>query len=158
MIVLTYVQIGILLERAHVYDEIKDNVNIIKISKNRRYHFHLTNYVSPPPKNLSYIHISKYQDLILKKFGRNILLMKVDIKRSDTQSTQVEYQFYDPNNIEEKVNLMSLISKRRLDNDDLKLDIDLPVDWTEEQIENIQYLDSQNVNAFNSSEDFYIDN
>ena len=147
-----------LLERAHVYDEIKDNVNIIKISKNRRYHFHLTNYVSPPPKNLSYIHISKYQDLILKKFGRNILLMKVDIKRSDTQSTQVEYQFYDPNNIEEKVNLMSLISKRRLDNDDLKLDIDLPVDWTEEQIENIQYLDSQNVNAFNSSEDFYIDN
>ena len=148
-----------LLERAHVYDEIKDNVNIIKISKNRRYHFHLTNYASPPPKNLSYIHISKYQDLILKKFGRNILLMKVDIKRSDTQSTQVEYQFYDPNNIEEKVNLLSLISKRRLDNnDDLKLDIDLPVDWTDEQIENIQYLDSQNVNAFNSSEDFYTDN
>ena len=148
-----------LLEKAYAYDEIKDNVNIIKISKNRKYHFHLTNYVSPPPKNLSYIHISKYQDLILKKFGRNILLMKVDIKRSDTQSTQVEYQFYNPNMIEEKVNLLSLISRRRLDNnDDIKLDIDLPVDWTEEQIENIQYLDSQNVNAFNSSEDFYTDN
>ena len=148
-----------MLERAHIYDEIKDNVNIIKISKNKKYHFHLTNYVSPPPKNLSYIHISKFQDLIIKKFGRNILLMKVDIKRSDTQSTQVEYQFYNPNDIEEKVNLLSLISKRRLDNnDELKLDIDLPVDWTEEQIENIQYLDSQNVNAFNSSEDFYNDN
>jgi len=156
---ITKEQYELLIEKAHVYDEIKDNVNIIKISKDKKYHFHLTNYVSPPPKNMSYIHISKYQDLILKKFGRNILLMKVDIKRSDTQSTQVEYQFYNPNDIEEKVNLLSLISRRRLNNDnDLKLDIDLPVDWTDEQIENIQYLDSQNVNAFNSSEDFYNDN
>ena len=93
--------------------------------------------------------------------------MKVDIKRNDTQSTQVEYQFYNPKLITEKINLEKLISNRRLDNDennnegknnDFQIKIDLPVNWTDEQIEKINYLESQNIDAFNTSSEFYIDN
>ncbi len=159
-----------LVDKAYDYDEIKDNVNIILNVPEKRLYFHLTNYVSPPPKNLSYIDISPYQSKIKKYFNANILLFKVDIKREDTKSTQVEYQFYNPNSIGEKVNLAKIISKRRLDNynssdnyndDDknvIQLKIDLPVDWSKEELEKIDYLYSQNIDAFNSSSEFYIDN
>ena len=97
--------------------------------------------------------------------------MKVDIKRSDTRSTQVEYQFYNPNDITEKVNLEEILSQRRLDMEEktnnnkesnpknkFKIKIDLPIDWTEEQIEKINYLQSKNIDAFNTSSEFYLDN
>ena len=55
-----------------------------------------------------------------------------------------------------------MLSKRRLDNDnentEMQLTIDLPVNWTEEQLAKINYLDSQNIDAFNSSSAFYLDN
>jgi hypothetical protein len=140
----------------------------------KKIYFHLTNYISKPHKNLSYIDISEYQNTLRQYFGSNVLLMKVDIKRADTQSTQVEYQFYNPNSIIEKINLEKILLQRRLDNGDnnsdltnnkevsnhnnFQIKIDLPVDWTESQIEKINYLQSQNVDAFNSSSEFYLDN
>ena len=157
-----------LVDNAYEYDEIKSNVNIILNVPEKNLYFHLTNYVSPPPKNLSYIDISQYENIIKKYFNTNILLFKVDIKREDTKSTQVEYQFYNPNSIDEKINLANILSKRRLDDGNytnnenqknvIQIKIDLPVDWTKEELEKIDYLYSQNINAFNSSSDFYIDN
>ena len=163
-----------LIDEAYDYEYLKNNVNIILNVPDKRLYFHLTNYVSESPKNLSYIDISEYQNKLKKYYGSNLLLMKVDIKRSDTQSTQVEYQFYNPNLITEKINLVKLLSQRRLDNEDnntniynddvtnlnndFQIKIDLPVDWTEEQIEKINYLESQNIDAFNSSSEFYLDN
>ena len=153
-----------LLEKSYVYDEIKDNVNIRLNDPEKKLSFHLTNYMSEPPNDLSYINISEFKDEIIKEYNKNLLLMKVDIKRDDIQSRQVEYQFYAPNSISEKINLVKFLSKRRLDNDnnnenkDIKLNIDLPVDWTDDQIEKINYLNSQNIDAFNSSSEFYTDN
>jgi len=57
-----------LIEESYVYDEIKDNVNIFLNEPTKRLYFHLTNYVSKPPKNLSYIDLSAYQDKIRKKY------------------------------------------------------------------------------------------
>ena len=149
-----------LIDNSYEYDSLKNNINIVLNVPEKKLYFHLTNYVSKPEKNLSYVDISEYQNLIYKSFSSNILLMKVDIKRSDTQSTQVEYQFYNPNSITEKINLKKFLLKRRLDNgnDDMQLNIDLPVDWTKDQIDNIEYLDSKDIDAFNSSSEFYIDN
>ena len=157
-------QFDALLEKSYVYDEIKDNVNIRLDDPGKKLSFHLTNYMSIPPNDLSYINISEFKDKILEEYNKNLLLMKVDIKRDDIQSRQVEYQFYAPNSISEKINLVQFLSKRRLDNDnnnenkDVKLNIDLPVDWTEDQTEKINYLNSQNIDAFNSSSEFYTDN
>ena len=38
------------------------------------------------------------------------------------------------------------------------MNIDLPVSWTEEQLQNINYLSDQDINAFDSSSEFYNDN
>ena len=157
---MTREQFDVLLEKSYVYDEIKDNVNIRLDDPGKKLSFHLTNYMSAPPNDLSYINISEFKDEIIEEYNKNLLLMKVDIKRDDIQSRQVEYQFYAPNSISEKINLVKFLSKRRLDNDnkDIKLNIDLPVDWTDDQIEKINYLNSQNIDAFNSSSEFYTDN
>ena len=98
-------------------DDIKENVNIIK-PKNNMY-FHLTNFVTKSPNYLSSISLGDYYSNKLKKIynislDKNLLLFKVDIKRSDTQSTQVEYQFYNPENIIEKIDLNKLNDKRRI--------------------------------------------
>jgi hypothetical protein len=54
----------------------------------------------------------------------------------------VEYQFFNPNNFIEKIDLEKniLAHKRRLniDNDYGKVNIDLPVTWTEEQLNKTQ--------------------
>ena len=159
-----------LVDNSYEYDKIKENVNIMLSVPEKNLYFHLTNYISPPPINLSYIDLSEYENKIKQKYDSNLLLFKVDIKRNDTQSTQVEYQFYNPNLISEKINLIKFLSQRRLDNDNnensnentennlIKLKIDLPVNWTDEQIEKINYLNSKNIDAFNTSSEFYLDN
>ena len=150
-----------LLAKAKVYSEIRDNINIFISEEKQRIYFHLTNNISPSPKNISYIDLSDYEHNIKSKYGQNLLLIKADIKRIDTQSTQVEYQFFDPNDFTVKINLEKNIvsNRRRLNNDDkLKINIELPVDWTQEQKENINYLFKHNIDAFNSSSDFYTDN
>lgn len=155
-----------LLQEANVYDEIKDNVNLIinrKAEKNIIYH--LTNFVTESPNYLSSIRLSdKIKNKILDIYNitttRNLLVMKADIKRPNIQSTQVEYQFYNPELINQKINF-SLISKRRLDNDDddltPKISIDVPVEWTEDQKSKIDELSKKGIDAFNSSESFYLD-
>ena len=150
-----------LLTKANVYSEIKEDINIFISEEKQRIYLHLTNNASPLQKNISYIDLSDYDHKIKSKYGQNLLLIKADIKRIDTQSTQVEYQFFDPNDFSVKINLEKNIAfdKRRLNDDNkLKINIELPVDWTQEQKENIKYLSEQNIDAFDSSSDFYTDN
>ena len=161
---MTREQYNNLINKSKIYDDIKENVNII-IPKNNMY-FHLTNFVTKSPNYLSSISLGDYYSNKLKtiyniSLDKNLLLFKVDIKRSDTQSTQVEYQFYNPENIIEKIDLNKLNDKRRLDGEEEggpKIKIDLPVDWTDDQIKKIDELSEKGVNAFNSSSDFYLDN
>ena len=106
-------------------------------------------------------------------FGDNakydLIAFKADIKRQDTISTQVEYQFYKSNDefIYERVSKSDLgrykISKdnkgRRLDGNDISdgIFLELPVDWKEGQLEKIKELDSKGINAFDSKSEFYLD-
>ena len=152
-----------LLSQAHDYSTIKNDINLFISEEEDKTYFQITNNVSPPPKNMSYIDLSDYSSVIKAEFGKNLLLVKADIKRSDTQSTQVEYQFFNPDNFKEKVDLEKniLIHKRRLNEEENtygKVNIDLPVQWTEAQLNNINYLSEQNINAFDTSSEFYTDN
>ena len=150
-----------LIIQTKIYDEINDVSIILSEEENKT--FHLTNFVSESPNNLSSIHIEEYEKDIKKKFNisdnENLLLMKVDIKRNDTISTQVEYQFYNSKDFSH-LNIGEIFKRRRLDdeNSNQKIEIDLPVDWTEEQINNFDELSQKGINAFDSSSEFYIDN
>jgi len=155
-----------LLQDANEYDKKKKNVNlIINRKKEKNIIYHLTNFVTESPNYLSTIRLSeKIKNKILNIYNitttKNLLVMKADIKRPNIQSTQVEYQFYNPELINQKINF-SLLSKRRLDGDDddltPKISIDVPVEWTEEQKSKIDELSKNGIDAFNSSESFYLD-
>ena len=148
----------------YIYDEIKSNVSII-YKKSNDLIFHLTNFVSESPKYLSSIHIDEYMPEIKNIFNitdGKILSMKVDIKQEKKQSTQVEYQFYNPNTFA-NISLNDLFKRRRLDGENkdeekLKLKIDLPINWTDQQRLNIKELTEKNINIFNTSSEFYTDN
>ena len=93
----------------------------------------------------------------------NLLVFKGDIRRSDTISTQVEYQFYNPipNKIYEKIDFSKLnISLRNLDTDikNIEVNLSLPIHWSKEQFEIIKdlYYD-QHIFIFDSSNPFYLD-
>ena len=160
-----------LLSQANDYSSIKNDINIFITEEEEKIYFQITNNVSPSPKNMSYIDLSEYDSTIKSKYGYNLLIIKADLKRNDTQSTQVEYQFYNPNNFAEKVNLKKNLlnyyirnlddndnTNENTDNTNVKVNIDLPVNWTEKQLENINYLSEQNINAFDTSGEFYTDN
>ena len=100
----------------------------------------------------------------------DLIAFKADIKRPDTISTQVEYQFYRADNDEyiyERVNKSDLkkykLPKdnkvRQLDEYDINHDIflELPVDWKEGQLDKIKELDNAGINAFDSESKFYLD-
>ena len=93
----------------------------------------------------------------------NLLVFKGDIRRSDTISTQVEYQFYNPipNKIYEKIDFSKLnISLRNLDTDikNIEVNLSLPIHWSKEQFEIIKdlYYD-QHIFIFDSSNTFFLD-
>ena len=158
-----------LVNEAKEYVKIKNNVNIIINRPEKNLYFQITNFVSESPNNLSSIHIDEFKQEIASisknLFYDNIIAMKVDIKREEiTKSTQVEYKFYNPTSfLPEEINFNSLLlSKRRLDGENeeinTKIKLDLPVNFTEEQISNFDELDKKGYNAFNSSSEFYTDN
>ena len=95
----------------------------------------------------------------------DLVVFKADIKRPDTISKQVEYQFYksDDESIYEKINKIQIYEYmiedkkgRQLDDND-KILIDLPIDWKEGQLDKIKELNSKKINAFNTSSEFYLD-
>ena len=111
--------------------------------------------------NISSIHFDENDNV-----KNDFLLFKVDMKRKDTISTQVEYQFYNPNPslIYEKVDINEYLknkSKRRLqngiNNNDNYIYIDLPVRWNEDKLAKIDELVNNGIDPFNSSSEFYLD-
>ena len=154
------------LNTAYEYDDIKKDLNIVKNKPNKNITFHLTNFISKVSNySLSNIHVDEIEKEVKGIYNisseEKLLAMKVDIKSDKTQSRQVEYQFYNPTKINEKIDLTLLKNKRRrLDGEsgENQIKVDLPVDWNEKQINTIDELSAKDVDVFDSSNDFYNDN
>ena len=145
------------------YNETDDKISIIKSEQDGNIIFHLENLkTNAKSDNFSHIYFANNAKY-------NLIAFKADIKRSDTISRQVEYQFYksDDEHIYEMVSKRDIdkykISKdnkrRRLDENDINdnIMIELPVNWNEGQLDKIKELDTKGINAFNSSSEFYLD-
>ena len=105
----------------------------------------------------------------------NLLVFKADITRNDTVSTQVEYQFYNPtpSKIHQKIIFkknLNYTNSRRLDDndddetiiyiktDDFEVKLNLPMQWTDDELDIIDELYNQkHIFIFNSSDPFYLD-
>ena len=77
-----------------------------------------------------------------------LIIFMVDIKRNDTNSTQVEYQVFNPNNLEQ-LNL-SLC-------ENMKIDTYSPIKMDYEVYILAKYLKEQGYDIFDTSDDFYND-
>ena len=135
-------------ENVIAYDPSSEGIIAEKYFENDKYYFHLLNFhnkkqISDSISSLELINFPSDLDL---------LLFKVDIKRDDTISTQVEYQFYNsiPNKIYQKKNLKELISEN------LETKLILPLSWSEEQLKKMNELEDIKI-AFDSSHKFYLD-
>ena len=108
-------------------------------------------------KNNLYTHISsidlkKCEDLLKTKNhiskDDSLIILKVDIKRNDTDSTQIEYEIFNPNTLE-KLNLSIC--------DDIPIDIYPPIDLNQNIYSLVKHLKEQGYDLFDSSDDFYND-
>ena len=122
--------------------------------------FHLVNLKTNEKYSDSISHIYFENDILL-----DLISFKADIKRPDTISKQVEYQFYksDDEYIYEKVTkneinkyIIKNSKGRKLDDND-KILIEIPIDWEEDQLNKLKELNNKNINAFNTSSEFYLD-
>jgi hypothetical protein len=153
-----------LIDSAQEYNALSNEVNIYKQVGNTN--FNLINGQNSP--NFSVV---KLDDKIISQIKNiyniseelNLLVFKADIRRSDTISTQVEYQFYNPiaNKIYEKIDFSKLnISLRNLDTDNNNIEVNLilPIHWSKEQFEIIKDLYyNQHIFIFDSSNPFFLD-
>jgi hypothetical protein len=165
------------LNENYEYNPNDANINIYKTIDN--FTFHLVN--SQTNKKYSDLVISeKCQQKLIEKYTinpnyKNLLIFKIDIKRNKTR--QVEYQLYnpEPQKIIQKLNLSLCLNgekdtkstRRRLDGsvgqNGIELEINqvnisLPIDWNEQQLEYIDELyNKKGIFFFNSTEEFYND-
>ena len=154
------------LDNSKEYDPNDENITIYEEKEN--YFFHLIKN-QKNSSNISDIELSDECEQILKSTynidnDTNLLIFKVDIKRDDTISRQVEYQFYNPNpkNIYEKLDLKNCIPNENNTLEKIseieRINISIPVDWTEKHI---QYIDElyikHGIFLFNAKEPFYND-
>ena len=77
-----------------------------------------------------------------------LIIMKVDIKRNDTISTQIEYQVFHPINLQ-KLDLSYC--------DNVKISIYPPINLDKEIYNIAKYLKDQGYNLLNSNDSFYND-
>ena len=119
-----------------------------KYFEDGKYHVHVIRFDNSQQKDDSVSSL----ELMNYNLTKDLLMVKVDIKREDTISTQVEYQFYDstPSLIYQKVNLVNL----KNENPNIQVILYVPISLTKEQKENIANLDDKNI-AFNSYSEFY---
>ena len=164
------------LNENYEYNPNDANINIYKTIDN--FTFHLVN--SQTNKKYSDLVISeKCQQKLIEEYNinpnyKNLLIFKIDIKRNKTR--QVEYQLYnpEPQKIIQKLDLSLCLNnkntkntRRRLDGSvgqngiDLEMNqvnISLPIDWSEQQLEYIDELyNKKGIFFFNSTNDFYND-
>ena len=99
--------------------------------------------------NISSIDLNECEEILKKEYGIDKLtILKIDIKRNDTPSTQVEYQVIN-SETDEILDLSKCV--------DSKINIYAPVDFDPEYFDEISHLKGQGYDIFNSSDSFYND-
>ena len=127
------------------------------IIKGKNITFHLTS----PEKQKEYIDNNLYENIssidlnecenILKEFYQikePLIIMKVDIKRNDTRSTQVEYEVLNPENGD-------ILDLSKCEN--IKINVYVPVVFDENTYDLIKHLKEQGYDIFNPNDTFYND-
>jgi hypothetical protein len=113
--------------------------------------FHMTTSGQKATNNkISHIDFDECEKILQEKLGieEPLIIISVDIKRNDTISTQVEYQVFNPNTLEQ-LNL-SLC-------ENVKIDIYTPLNLDSDTYNLAKQLKDQGYDLFNSSDDFYND-
>jgi len=153
-----------LLDTVQEYKPFSKEVNIFKQIGNINFNLvngQISQYFSEVKLNSEIL--SEIKNIYNIPVELNLLIFKGDIRRSDTISTQVEYQFYNPipNKIYEKINFSKLnISLRNLDTDHniIKVNLSLPIYWSHEQFNIIKDLYYKHqIFIFDSNNPFYLD-
>ena len=100
--------------------------------------------------NISCIDLFECEETLKEEYGieEPLIILKLDIKRNDTNSTQVEYQVFNPNTLE-KLDLSKCNEKH--------VNIYTPIDLDLNIIELAKQLKEQDYDLFNSSDPFYND-
>ena len=148
-------------EKVKEYNQSETQITIDKYVEEGNIYFHLMTNYTIKNRNISSLYSHENNEKI------DLLLFKADIKRKDTISTQVEYQFYqlNPSKIYEKVDIYDYLKnknkKRRLqnnnENNDNNIYIDLPISWQGDKLNKINELYGNGIDPFNSSADFYLE-
>ena len=148
------------INNAKEYIPNEKNISIDKYIEEENIYFHLYNS-EINYNNLSIMYLKENEKI-------DLLIFKVDIKRTDTISTQVEYQFYSPIpeliyiNIDINGYLSTKNKKRKSENNNNESEysniyLDLPISWPLEKLDKIKELNKSGINAFNTSSEFYLD-
>jgi hypothetical protein len=127
------------------------NANKSEVIEGEDVIFHMTTTEKKPTNNkISHIDFDECEKILQEKLGIEdpLIIVSVDIKRNDTISTQVEYQVFNPNTLEQ-LNL-SLC-------ENTKIDIYTPLNLDSETYNLAKQLKEQGYDLFNSSDDFYND-
>ena len=129
-------------------DEIIEGENVIfHMTTTEKQDYYLKNQLF---NNISSIDLGECENILQKKFEieEPLIIVKVDIKRNDTNSTQVEYQVFNP--ITLKPLDLSLCNNAQID-------IYPPINIDEDIINLAKYLKKQGYDLFNSYDSFYND-
>ena len=100
--------------------------------------------------NVSSIDLGECEKILQKKFeiDEPLIIVKADIKRNDTVSTQIEYEVYNPYNLQ-KLNLSFCTNT--------KIDIYPPINLDKGIYDLAKHLKEQGYDLFNSYDNFYND-
>ena len=99
---------------------------------------------------ISSIDLGECEKILQEKYEINepLIIIKLDIKRNDTVSTQVEYEIFDPINLK-KLNLSYC--------ENVKINIYPPINIDNQTFNLVKHLKNQGYDLFNSNDDFYND-
>ena len=100
--------------------------------------------------NVSTIDLNECEDVLKREYGINgsLSILKLDIKRKDTYSTQVEYIIINPENGE-------ILNISKCEN--IKIDIYAPVNFSQDYLEFIKEMQEQGYDILNPEDPFYND-
>ena len=129
-------------------DEIIEGENVVfQMTTTEKQDYYLKNNLY---NNISTIDLGECEKILQKeyKIDEPLIIIKVDIKRNDTVSTQVEYEVYNPYNLQ-KLNLSYCANA--------KIGIYPPINIDKEIYDLAKHLKEQGYDLFNSYDDFYND-
>ena len=137
-------------------DEYKNkslNINEDRIIKGENVTFQITTterQKNNPYNIISSIDLGKCEEILKKiyKINEPLIILKLDIRRDDISSTQVEYQVFNPINLN-RLNL-SLCNN-------ITINIYTPVGLDQEKYKFVKLLNEQGYDLFDSSNKFYTD-